>query len=165
MSCAPPTERPLRRLLAKRDLELDVVPEQLPATWGPLPACERWLHHPARPVGGPPLWTARDEPPPAAVAGRAPQDDRLLTRLKELAARHRCHGHHLRNTLLRRDGVRLNAKPAGRQWVLYGLKLSRRERAMRRRARHPVWAQCQNHEWADDLSGMTPNGTGGGRRS
>jgi putative transposase len=91
-------------------------------------------------------------------------DDPVLPRLRDLAARHPRYGYRRLHVMLRREGHRVNVKRVRRLCVVHGLKLSRRRRRKRGgvgtavpcRAEHPnhVWAYDFVHDACQDGRGL-----------
>jgi putative transposase len=91
------------------------------------------------------------------VARRAPEEEALVKRMRELARKHRRYGFRRIHALLVREGWRVNRKRVQRLWRAEGLKVVRRQRKRRRQGssengcgRHQ--AESRNHVWSYDFT-------------
>jgi putative transposase len=151
----------LKRLLAERDVELDVVRELLQKSSHARGPAERGgVHREARAVDAAGVRAAGV---PACGLLRVcrrwlsyrggHRDDPVLPRLKLLAAGHLRYGYRRLHVLLRREGHEVNVKRVCRLCVLHGLKLSRKRRRKRRGVGTgvPCRVEYPNHVWAYDF--------------
>lgn len=93
-----------------------------------------------------------------------PDDDETISRIRELATKHKRYGYRRIAVLLRREGSEINTKRVHRLWKAEGLQVTRKRRRKRRmgpkgevtkRAEHP------NHVWTYDF--LEDRTEGGGK--